>query len=262
MKNIDICVLTAGRFDLLKSCLDAIKEEIQDTPCNVYVLDNGSPSEELVTFKSLFEQPFITRVKRFNTNKGFPTGANAAIKMGTAPLVLFVSDDIVLQRGSIKSLIETMKDQTIGLCGLKLLFPKYSNDPSRPAGTVQHVGHTVNLRGEIVHPFLGWSATNPKTCISREMFSVTGATWMARRDILSRSGMYAEDYGLGYYEDVEMALHIRALGYKIWVDTNAIAEHFVGATFQKLGPANFENNRSLFMSRNSQYITWTDWEVR
>lgn len=260
---IDICVLTAGKFDLLHQCLSAIKEETKNNPANVYVFDNGSPSEELVIFRSLFTQDFITKVKRNNRNTGFPAGANSAIGMGKSELVLFVSDDIVLKPGAIKSLLSTMKDPTIGMCGLKLLFPQLSTDPARPAGKVQHVGHTVDLRGNIIHPFVGWSADNPKTKQSGEMFSVTGAAFMVRRKLFNQVGGFDPVYGKGYFEDVELALRLRGLGYKIWIDTNSMAEHHVGATFAKLGePSPMEQNRSIFLARNKQFLVWTDWEVR
>jgi len=270
IKSIDICVLTAGRFDLLKTCLDGIDRDVQFTQGNVsidiktYVFDNGSKSEDAIMFKSLFSHPVITRSRRSGHNLGFPGGANSAIRMGQSPLVLFISDDIVLEQGCILQLLDTMeRDPQIGLCGLKLTFPKNSNDPGRPAGKVQHVGHSINLQGEIIHPFLGWSPENPRTCISGERFSVTGAVFMVRRDLFNRAGKFNESYGSGYYEDVELCLHIRGLGYKIWIDTNAKAEHFVGATFGTKQPANtIEMNKAKFIQNNRQYMTWTDWMVR
>lgn len=261
---IDICVLTAGRFDLLQQCLSAIEKEMEFTPCNLYIFDNGSPTDELLLFKDLFRQPFITQVKRINRNKGFAIGANSALRMGINSLQLFVSDDVFLQLGCIKSLVQTMQnDPKIGICGLKLLFPKHSTESTRPAGKVQHVGHSVDLHGEIIHPFVGWSPNNPRTCISGERFSVTGAAFMIRHKAFWSVGGFDEIYGLGYYEDVELAIKMKARGWKVWVDTNAIAEHFVGATFAKRNdPVPLQQNKAMFMQRNKQYIKWDDYLYR
>jgi len=269
LNSLDICVLTAGRFDLLANCLDAIEVEIAHTkevsniPISVYIFDNGSESKDAILFKPILERPFITKTKRIGTNLGFSGGANAVIKLGQSPLVLFVSDDVVLQKGCILSLLDTMLDPTVGLCGLKLLFPKRGNNPGRPAGKVQHVGHSINLQGEIIHPFMGWSADNPRTCVSGERFSVTGASFMVRRDLFVRAGRFNEIYNPGYYEDVELCLHIRQLGFKIWVDTNAVAEHFVGATYGSKQPnPNMGISKMNFMEHNKQFLTWTDWSIR
>lgn len=261
---IDICVLTAGRFDLLDKCLDAIGKEVKNTPCKVYIFDNGSPTDERLKHADIFTKPFITSHKRKDTNIGFPAGANTAIKMGNSEYVLFISDDIILYPGAVDSLYKTLKNNPkIGLCGLKLLFANDSTDPARPAGKVQHVGHAVDIRGNIIHPFIGWSASNPKCCVSGERFSVTGATFMMPRHVFNKVRGFNIDYKLGYFEDVEMALNIAALGYKIWVDTNAIAEHYVGATFTvRKEQATIQENQQKFLAKNRQLLRWTDWELR
>lgn len=260
---IDICVLTAGRFDLLAKCLTNIQNEIEFTPCNVYVFDNGSPVEERTKNNELFNKPWITKHKRVNKNTGFPVGANSAIAMGSAPLVLFISDDILLQPGAVASLLQTMQQKEIGLCGLKLIFPADSTDRARPAGKVQHVGHSMDLRGNITHPFVGWSANNPRCCRSQEVCSVTGAVFMVRRKLFDAAGKFNPVYGKGYFEDVELGLNIRALGSKIWVDTNAVAVHYVGATFTQMKEnIPMEQNKQIFLARNSSRLQWTDWTMR
>lgn len=261
--NLDICILTAGAFELLGECLNSIKEEIKDIPSNVYLLDNGSPFERRKQFEDLFNHPIITESKRLGMNVGYPRGANTVIRMGTNRRFLFVSDDITFLPGSIHSMIKTMdEDPKIAICGMKLIFPRTSTEPGRPAGKVQHVGHTINLRGEVIHPFIGWSSDNPKTCISGERISVTGAAFMGQRSMFQKARGFNEDYGKGYFEDVEMCLNIRDLGGRIWVDCNAWGEHWVGATMQMLNNSNLQENGMMFMQRNRQRITWTDWEIR
>jgi GT2 family glycosyltransferase len=256
---LDICVLTAGRFDLLTKCLDAIQMASEFTPCNVYVLDNGSKNR-LTEGKDVFNHPVITKHKRLNRNVGYGGGANAVIHMGRSPLVLFVSDDIILRPDVIKVLLETMKDLTIGLCGLKLLFPQ--DGKNGPPGKVQHVGHSVNLKAEIVHPFIGWSADNPKCCQSGERYSVTGAVFMVRRRLFEAIGGFDPAYGTGYYEDVEMALQIKQRKGKIYCECSAVAEHYVGATYEITQDANLAHSREVFVSRNRKNLAWTDWKLR
>lgn len=233
-KLVDICILTAGRFDMLEKCLEAVEREINSVSygCNVYLLDNGSDAEERIQHNDLFSKEFITSVKRINPNSGFPKGANSLIAMGKAPLVVFITDDVVYAEGTLDKLVRRMDDQSIGICGLKLLFPK--DTTTRPAGKVQHVGHSVNIRGEIIHPLLGWAADNSKTCISREVFSVTGASFIVRRNAFTKAGGFDEVYGRGTYEDVSLCLSLRQLGYKIYIDTECVASHYTGATVEKL----------------------------
>lgn len=255
--DVDICVLTAGQVEMLMNCLDSIEKDLTDSgiSARVYLFNNGSKDE--------IKHKVISQYDRIATNRGFPYGATAAIKMGKSPLALFVSDDIVLLPGYISSLIKTMKDDPkIGLCGAKLLFPPRGTDPIRPAGMVQHVGHAMDINANVVHPLVGWHPNHPKCCVSREVFSVTGATFIVRRELFDKVRGFDEIYGKGTFEDVDMALKIRSLGYKIWVDTNAVAYHYVGATSElKQEPFPLQQNRQIFLSRwmNTGLMAFDNW---
>ena len=52
--EIDVAVLTAGRFDLLAKCLDSIYREAQLIPLNIHILDNGSDAKERQLHPELF----------------------------------------------------------------------------------------------------------------------------------------------------------------------------------------------------------------
>lgn len=257
---VDICVLTTNRFDMLRKCLKSI-DALTFKDYSVHVLYNGSDKKERILNNDL--------VERYNSKVleqlvGFPLGANAAIKMGTSPLVLFVSDDIELFPDALDVLVRRMDDASISLCGLKLMFPPSSSDPHRPAGRVQHIGHAMNLRGDIIHPLVGWDADNPKCCVSQDVISVTGATFILRRDLFNKVGGFNPVYGRGTFEDTDLALKFKQLGFRIFIDTNAKAYHYVGATAEKdrnLAP-NLTMNSMIFKSAWAQsgLFEWNDWK--
>jgi GT2 family glycosyltransferase len=243
---VDICVLTIGRFNLLKKCLDHLQAdlELSKVKANVYLLENGTDAG------SGFDHPVITKKRRIAPMKGFPGGANTVIAMGTAPLVWFVTDDIFVKQGALLALLEIMEnDQKISICGLKLVFPSDSTEAHRPAGKVQHVGHAMTVRGNIVHPLVGWDANHPKCCVSREVFSVTGATFMVRRKAFEKVGGFDVQYGNGTYEDVDLCLKLRRLGGKIYICTDAMAEHIVGGSVTKERSFPLRQNEQIFRAR-------------
>lgn len=253
---VDIAVLTAGVIEpaLFGKCLSAIKREMESIPSELYIFHNGSVPETRREYDELMEQAGAT-VLRNNQDIGFPAGANRVIRRGTSPLVLFISDDIILHEGTLEKLVRRMDDPTIGICGLKLTFPDDSQDAGRPAGRVQHIGHAVNVRGDIIHPLLGWSKNNPKCNISREVQSVTGAVFLVRRRVFQKAGGFFEGYGRGYFEDVDLNLTIRGLGYKVFIDTECTATHYVGATFiKKNQPTNMEVNRMILLQRKGRQL--------
>lgn len=257
---IDVCILTAGRTDEFRKSLAAAVKQTSMFDCSYYVLDNGSAREKQAEYLAILDEYPQVEYKRLNENLGFPGGANRLIKMGTAPLILFVSDDVVLHEGSVDALVRRMDDRTIALCGMKLLFPSDSTTPNRPAGKVQHVGHAINIRSEVIHPCVGWDKDNPKCNESREMLSVTGAAFMVRRKPFLQAGGFLEDYGKGTFEDIDLCFILRSMGYKIWMEANAVGTHFVGATAPTMGGFTLDRNKGIFLSRHGQELTWDEWK--
>jgi len=248
---VDICILTAGRFDMLKKCLESIEAQTF-TDYEIHIFDNGSNVEEKTANLSLFQK---YDAKRSEQNTGFPHGANECIRMGKAPLVLFMNDDIVLKPNTLDVLVNRMDDEKIGMCGAKTLFPENSVSPNKPAGKVQHIGHAFDIKGNIIHPLVGWDADNPKCCISRDVQSVTGAIFIIRRSIFNKIGGFFEGYGLGTWEDVELSCAVRYFGHRVFIDTDAVAYHYVGASAEKLQVAYPLNmNSMMFKSRWSNVL--------
>jgi GT2 family glycosyltransferase len=260
---LDIAVLTAGRVDLFSKCIDAIL--LQHKPeFRIHVCNNGHPSPE---YEEVYKKlPFDAVIKRVNEDNGFGAGANNAINSGSAPLVLFITDDVFIHEGAIMQLLETMQDESIGLCGLKLLFPEDSTETSRPAGRVQHIGMAVDIRGNMTHPLIGWKKENPKCNISREVLAVTGASFMVRRNAFNQVRGFDPIYGKGYYEDMDLCMKIRSLSNggqrsRIYIDTKAVGTHGVAQTFKnEKTPPPMQQNTSIFRTRWFQFLQWTEYE--
>jgi len=259
---VDIALLVGGMVDpkIFEDCLRSICTEAASIQSKVYVFRNGIPAETKVAYDEILQRYPVT-VLQNRENKGFSFGANRAIRAGFSPLVLFVTDDVILDDGTLDKLVRRMDDPTIGLCGLKLIFPADSTDKGRPAGKVQHVGHGIDIRGEIVHPLIGWSPENPKCNVSRDVASVTGACFIVRRKVFNEAGGFFEGYGLGYYEDVDLCMEIRKLGHRVFIDTEATAIHYVGSSFMKTKNAPMAQNRALLRERKGQMFTHDSWRL-
>jgi GT2 family glycosyltransferase len=271
--KVDICILEAGRFDMLSKCLDSVYQEAQLLPINVYIVDNGTDPKERLEYKDLLayqkeKDPTGNVIKfeskRLPQNLGFPQGSNELAKMGNAPYIVFVGDDVELLPGTIEKIVndfESMSD--VNVVGIKLLFPTTSTNVQRPAGKVQHCGMAVNIQGVPIHPLVGWSDTHPKTNVSRDVWAVTGAVFAIRRNVFNKLGGFDPVYGLGTHEDLDLCMKVRQAGGRVWFDALAKAYHYVGATAEKL-QVNFplQQNRNIFMSRwqGSGLVYWTEYE--
>lgn len=256
---IDICIVTGGRFDLLTKCIKALEREAEKTPLAIYIIDNASDSEERIQNSELFMHPLI-KSRRLTQEVGFAQANNEAARLGSSPLIMFLNDDVELQEGAIQKVIDTFKDETVGTVGIKLLFPEDSTRPGYPAGKVQHVGIGINMRGDAEHPLIGWSPSNPKTCISRDVAAITGACLTIRRVLFNKAQGFDPVYGLGTWEDVDLCFKVRALGFRNYVNVKALGYHYTNGTVEKKRRGfPIQYNKLIFQARwaPTGILAWT-----
>jgi GT2 family glycosyltransferase len=237
---------------------------------SIYIVDNASPAEEYRLNSELFSKRdgsdvIELRVKHLQVEQGFPAANNDGARMGSAPLIMFLNDDVELHEGSVREIVKTMDDPTIGVVGIKLMFPPTSTHPGRPANRVQHVGMALNIRGEAEHPLVGWSQDNPKAKVSRDVVCVTGACLTIRRNLFNKVGGFGLEYGMGTWEDVDLCFKIRQLGSRVYVNCNITGYHYVGATVEKKNRGfPIQQNKMIFQAKwgDSGLMAWTDHEFR
>src|SRR5574342_1407728 len=190
--QLDIVIPVYGRPDLLRQCLAGVEVNMLNLEYQLVLVDDKSPNwaEMEPIYASLNGR---ARVIRHNQNAGFPKTCNEGAAQGTAPAILFLNTDVVLQPGAVQAMLDTLfGDDTppgmvapqagpVGVVGPMLLFPEESVDPSRPAGKIQHAGMGFNLSGRPIHVNIGWSRDNPKLQMRRCVQMVTGACMMVRR---------------------------------------------------------------------------------
>jgi len=258
---LDIIIPVYNQFDLLERCLDSIPDAMNGISFNVIVVDNNSSYAERDKFYR--NRTDITLIQNSN-NLGFSRACNKGAARKNSPLLFFLNSDVILSPNSLEHLIKEMDNPEIGVSGMLLQFPEYSEDLNpaiRPANKVQHVGMETNVHGRWFHMFIGWSIDHPKVLARRNAYAVTGAAMMTRRNIWNQVGGFFEEYGLGTYEDVDYCMSVRQLGYNIIVDTKAHGIHYVGATLEREKlqyPMSY--NRFVFLQRWAQNLEWSEWQ--
>jgi GT2 family glycosyltransferase len=260
---VDIIIPVHRRFDLLEKCLNAIPDAAKDVPYKIIIFDNASPLEEANEFYPHLDKSI--KISRSKQNLGFPKACNQGVHRGNSPLLFFLNSDVILEPDSIDKLVRVMDEPEVGVVGMRLVFPMEHldlNDQIRPAGKIQHVGLSVNIRGEIYHPFMAWNPDHERVMMQKEVFAVTGAALMTRRNIWQKAKGFNEVYGHGTFEDVDYCFTVREMGYNIRVEPEALGTHYTGATAEKyqLGYA-LNHNQMTFMQRWSNKMEWWDWRI-
>lgn len=255
--QLDIIIPIYGKLDFLEKCLDKIPDAARNVVFRICALDNASPQPGA---DKIVQERFPNALfRRSQENLGFPKGCNRAVRMGHAPLLLFLNTDCFLEPDAIQIMVEDMIiDPQVGAVGPKLLFPEGS--PNGVADRVQHAGLETNINGEIVHMFIGWSKDNERVNKPCEPLGLTGACLMTRRRLFVEAKGFLEDYGLGTYEEVDYELTLRQAGYKIIYEPRAVGYHYVAASaIENKMSFPINQNYQLFRLRWNNKIPWTEW---
>jgi len=258
---LDIVIPVYGRFDLLEQCLEAIPKAANSIHHQIILVDNDSPiGLEPHKFYAGIDESI--EVIRNSSNFGFPRACNQGVRKGKSPLVFLLNSDVILEENTIEKMVLDLDDPSIGVVGAHLVFPEYAgglNQPIRPPNTTQHIGMETDIHGNWRHIFVGWSSNHPKVISRREVYAVTGAALMTRRNIWTKVGGFDEIYGVGTYEDVDFCMSVRELGYNIVVNPDAKGIHYTGATaeyYQMSFPMN--ENKVKFFQKWGDKIYWSE----
>jgi O-antigen biosynthesis protein len=262
---VSIIIPVHRRFDLLAKCLASIPDAFEGIDYDVIIADNKSPKEEKEPIYSELRKIPQFRVFEKSENTGFPRACNFGASKSTSPLIFFLNSDIILSKGSGVKTVALFDDKNVGIAGMKLVFPESVDDVKlrteiRPSNKIQHVGIAVNVRGETLHVLSGWSADHPRVMKIHDAHMITGAALMVRKPLFIQAGGFFEGYGLGTFEDCDLCLSIRQMGYNIVIDTSTYAIHYTGATSETYNLSYpIQQNIFTFMQRWSDKLIESDW---
>lgn len=259
--GLDIIIPAFGLMDELGRCLEALDESAAfvERAFSVHIVDDRGP--EPIRKDRLPKLETLTlNLYRNTRNLGFPQTCNAGAFHGSKSLLLFLNTDVELEPEALSFMIDEFEDSEVGVVGIKLLFPRGSTNPKRPAGQIQHAGVALGFDGKPFHIHIGWPADHPRANKHQEMQFVTGAVFMTRRSLWNEVGGFAEVYGRGTYEDIEYCVAIRSLGFKVIYQPAAVAYHAVGASAiaARVG-FNTQRNEMIWRIRCGELAFWDSW---
>lgn len=150
----------------------------------------------------------------------FPRKTNLGAAHATGEFLLLMNDDIeAISEDWLEEMLGLAQDPGVGMVGSKLLFAD---------GTIQHAGH---LYGDSRphHTFFRFPSTEPgPSCmlqIARECSGVTAACALIPRRVWHEVGGMTEELP-NNFNDVDLSLKIRHLGYRIIWTPHAQLYHF------------------------------------
>ncbi len=212
--NVTAVVPTLGRSPYLIPCLEALRQEGLETTLEIILVDQG---------ETPFEIPagLVDRILRPGSNLGFAAGTNLGIEAASEEGIATVNDDALVEPGWLDALVKILEEHpgVAAVQGVNLQLDWQMDRPERVDGC----GIEWNGWWQAVQIGHGETAPPPSTA-PREVFGVSATAALYRRAALEAVGLFDPRLG-SYYEDVDLAVRLRAAGWRALLVPAARARH-------------------------------------
>ncbi|MGH8783416.1 glycosyltransferase family 2 protein [Paraburkholderia sp.] len=172
---------------------------------------------------------------------------NQLWRLSQTEQIVLMNDDITSESTDwLQALLTFSMQEDVGGAGARLLYPN---------GTLQHAGMAGGLISTCAHTWLGCPADVPTyqdwAVVHREWSMVTGAIFATRRSVLEEINGFDEVFTLEF-NDVDMCLRLKMLGYRIVYTPHAELVHHEKASRGETAPPGTDLAR--FLKRWSEYL--------
>ena len=227
-RPVAVVIPSWNSASLLPDCLGSLVGQGADL--EVLVVDNGSTDG---TLEYLREQ--VVRHVALPRNLGFAAAVNRGVAKTTAPAVLVLNADAVLEPGAVARLLDALEaDPELGGAQPRILQLEQGGGRNIDSARLYSAGQALTADGRGYELGAG-EAQADRYLQPREVFGVCGAACLLRRRLFDEVGGYDERY-FSFYEDVDLNVRGRIAGWRFAYVPNAVAWHLGNASWAAEAP--------------------------
>jgi len=207
--EIDVIIVTFNSGKKIVSCLEGLLSSTYPAKLlNLCIVDNASADSTVEVVKKEQGRLGNVRLLRSNRNLGFGTAVNLGVKSGTAPYILLLNPDAVVEAETISRLIKRARyADSLGYCAWEARQQPFEHPKSYDP---------ITLDAE-------W---------------VSAACCLFRRSAFEQVGGFDETIFL-YGEDVDLSWRLRGHGYRLMYIPEARVNHYSYERKHEIKPAQF-----------------------
>lgn len=228
--------------EMIKDCVDSFRTMSKPDRVKMVVVDNAS-DDGSVDFIETLGPANEVRLIRSNRNLGFGAACNLAVsesrRAGLIPdLIIFLNPDTRLRSDTLETLLVSprLDEPSTGIVGIQLtddagIMKSCSNFPTALNFWIKYTGLSKLLKrfDWAQHHLIGFDHQK-----SREVDQVMGAFLMIRAPLFEKLGGFDERYFV-YFEEVDLCLRCRKIGFAVWFEATSSAWHYGGGTTEQVG---------------------------
>lgn len=244
--KVSVVVVTRDRSEVLRRCLKSIYKSILK-PSKVIVVDNASADNTALVVKKSFPKVHLIRNSK---NTGAATGRNIGATGSDSEFIFFLDDDAYIEPSTIQNALKViLTDPNIAIVQTKVLS---DINPKKILG----IAHDIDTRTSLIKAY-GVNELDKGQYSNVIDIPMVGTGWLIRRKVFNRVDGFDEKFFVPY-EDSDISLRIRKLGYRIVFAPNSQIWHQelkktdINPRIRSIGIASPE--RALYVGRNKIYF--------
>jgi len=233
---LSIVVISYNTKEILKECLNRIKNSTEKIDKEIIIVDNASTDGSPAMIKQDFGEYVLIINKE---NVGFARANNQGIDIAKGRYILLINSDVFVREDSIEKTINCMgKNSNCGILGVRVIDRN---------GRLQPSGRYFPTPWRLFLSYSGIGSRFPEVPFLRgvdnmkwdhkslrEVDWVPGCFFLLRRKLLDEIGFFDPDYYL-YYEEIDLCLRAKRKGWKIIFYPETEVIHLGGESAKKLG---------------------------
>ena len=232
--SLSIIIVNWNSGRQLCDCLDSIREFGAPYVSQTVVVDNGSSDGSVNAAR---DAPGITLVEA-RENLGFAKACNLGAQLAQAEYLLFFNPDAALHKDTLSIAVSFMnrpEHTNVGICGVRLVdeHGETTTCASRFPTLKVLVGSTLGLARVLPRIFPPLLMTPGELSQSRPVDQVIGAFFLIRKSVFDLCRGFDERFFV-YFEEVDLSLRAKQLGYGSYYIAEATAFHMGGGSTGKV----------------------------
>jgi len=240
---LSVLLVVFNKFELTMRALASLRQNFA-VAMELVVVDNGSSDET----RRLDEFVRGAKIVRSARNLGFLQGANLGLRHVSAPVLLYLNNDIELGFGAVEmALRRLMAGEDIGAVGAKII---------RTNGKLQEAGSILWNEGSAVGYMRDASPLAPEANFVRDVDFCSAVFLLCRTDLVKRLGGFDEGFAPAYYEDVDLCVRMIGEGFRVEYDPAVTVTHleFGSASTTEASMALMRRGRRIFLKKHEAFL--------
>lgn len=217
---VSIVIPNKDQAEMLKNCLDSIREKSTYRNYEIIIVENNSKEEKTFAFyKSLSGQKNI-QVVYWDREFNYSAINNFGISKAKGDYIICLNNDItVITPEWMEELLGHCQRKEVGAVGVRLYYPD---------NTIQHAGIVIGIGGIAGSLFVGMNRNRSgylhKVRLQQDLSAVTAACMMIKRSVFEEVQGFEEKLAVAF-NDVDFCLKVCNCGYLVVYDPYAEMYH-------------------------------------